>query len=83
MAKVLNGFVSQRPEYPWTEWTDGRPRLANRGVDFHCDVRGFKSTLTSYARRNGFIVKTAMPSDTEVSFQFSRKSARMKRRTRK
>ena len=65
-----------RPErYPWTKWSDGKPRRASKGKDFTCTPSGFVRSAHSYAKRSGLKVVTNLVGDS-VEFQFSKPSSR-------
>ena len=57
------------PEYPWEEWTDGRPWEARQGEDFTVSPASFRKALARHAGRHGLQVHTrTIPGG--VQFQF-------------
>lgn len=59
--------------YPWRKWTDGKPWRARKGRDFKCSVRGFTSTLYTYAGRHGYHAQASVIDKRTVDFQFEKK----------
>lgn len=59
--------------YPWDEWTDGRTRVAKRGVDFTTTPEAFRNTLYAAGWRRRLSVVTRIYRD-EVTFRFEPKA---------
>lgn len=60
----------QKPRYPWDEWMDGKPRLAERGVDYHIADQAFALLIRQKARRCGMIA-AARKVPRGVAFQIT------------
>lgn len=56
--------------YPWAEWMDGSAWRIKRGVDFDSAAPAMRSVITAAASRRGVRVKTTVPDDETVEFQF-------------
>jgi hypothetical protein len=52
---------------------DGRAYRAVQGVDFHCSINGFRSTLYTHGSRAGRVPKVAIKGAGVVEFQFPKK----------
>lgn len=59
---------SYRTDYPWTEWMDGEPRKATRGIDFNCKPESFQTLLYREAKARGLKVHVKRE-DNAVIFQ--------------
>jgi hypothetical protein len=57
--------------YPWDEWSDGKPREAERGIDYQVPDRSFAAIIRGYARRNKIPVST-WTTDAGIGFVFTR-----------
>ncbi len=62
--------IRRRASYPWTRWTDGKPRTAVRGVDFWCTPDSFGGACYSAARRMGLRCHVRVLHDSSVYFRF-------------
>jgi hypothetical protein len=61
---------TQRTRYPWRRWTDGKPRVAQRGNDFWCRPESFATICYQTARAWGLRVHTRVHPDGSVYFRF-------------
>jgi hypothetical protein len=55
--------------YPWSIWTDGKIRIAVRGVDYTCLDESFRGILHNRAKHLGIDVRTQR-TDKGTIFQF-------------
>lgn len=89
MAIQLTGeidFTSERTQYPWGEWTNGRPWEAARGEDFRCTPESFVSYLHRYARLHNLKVHTRTVREVDpvrVIFKFTKPQTRGRKFKRK
>lgn len=77
MARVIETFSKTSAGYPWSVWTDGKIRVAEKGVDFTCTTSAFTASIYNYARRNNYqaitkVVIAKKPASEKVEFCFSR-----------
>lgn len=69
MPEVIEEVTPARKSYPWSKWSDGKPRKLTRGRDFDVEAARFRYTIHGAARRMGLKAKVAVKGDA-VEFQF-------------
>jgi len=77
MARIVSEDIfdkepTQRVEkYPYDEWTDGKPRVFVRGVDFDAEVKPehFGIVVRRGFARRGFRARVSVLSDREIAIQ--------------
>lgn len=57
-------------KYPWAKWGNGKAWRAEQGKDFTSSVSGFRQTLYSHARKNGWVVRSHVPQQGVIEFRF-------------
>lgn len=72
MAHTLTEFPKHRGRpniYNWDIWTNGEVWQLERGVDFTCDPRSFRTLVHRTKRARGIQAKTKINGDT-ITIQF-------------
>jgi hypothetical protein len=76
MAERITAIAERNPSrgrppiYPWDEWTDGSAWRIRRDEDFEVSARVMQGIVRDYARRKTLVVRTVVPDEETVEFQF-------------